>query len=346
MSDRAQGLRPEALDAFWGWWASAKDFVASAIAEKSLGESPVVGYISTAVHNLHPDLAWELGPGRNAQHNLTVSPEGNVTLRRLTQQWLGSAPPPDGTWEYYASRQPSGALAIEISGHRFASEEFRIAYTFDRSRERLDVELFHPKFRSSNDQLTRQVLFLTLDQCLGEDDVERWIGSIQAAKSQPTGALRLEEFVLAVAETRKVATGEQYTLGQGKSRDGKPVLISVNSALKQIDHLDHVFHLVIAIVVPHPDGNGFPSKEDAETLNRAEDALLAALGANAVQIGRVTWAGRREIHMFIRDATAGAATVDGWIAQIRPLAATSGIAFDPEWSAAKVGIYAALASRR
>lgn len=105
MSDPPEGLRPEALNAFWGWWAAAKDHVAAAIGGGTLGTSPLVGYITTAVHNLHPDLAWELGPGRVPNHNLTLTSEGNLALRRITEHWVRSAPAPDGTWEYYPSRQ-------------------------------------------------------------------------------------------------------------------------------------------------------------------------------------------------------------------------------------------------
>lgn len=199
MNDPAQGLTPQALGAFWTWWMSSKDRVAAAIAERSLAGSPVVEEISAAVHALHPGLAWELGPGRASRHNLTVTPEGNLVLRRLTAQWLASAPVPDQTWEYYASRQPSSVMTLDIGGKLFAPDEFRVAYAFDDSRERFDVQLFHPRFKKSDANLVRQALFLALDECLGEDDVERWIGSLEPATSVPGNAIALADFVSAVA---------------------------------------------------------------------------------------------------------------------------------------------------
>ena len=346
MQDPAQGLRPEDLTRFWSWWSTAKDRIAAAIADRSLGRSPLVDEISANVHALHPDIAWELGRGRTAMHNLTVTVEGNLLLRRLTEQWLRSSPPPDQTWEYHASRQASAPMGLEIGGKRFAPDEFRIASSFDESRERFDVVLFHPQFKKSDEKLVRQVLFLTLDECLGEDDVERWIGSIDSAKSAPGGAVPLLQFVAQVAGMRGKATGEQYTLGQGESRDGRPVIVSVNTALKQIDRLEHVFHLTAVIALRQPDGNGLPSSDEAEKVNEAEDRLLAELGDNAVQIGRVTWPGRREIHLFVRDPSAAEAVVTSWSAQSALWSCTHTIGFDPAWTAAKSGIYAALAPRR
>lgn len=346
MQDPAQGLRPEAIAAFWTWWATVKDRIAVAIADQSLGRSSLVDEISGAVHSLHPDFAWELGPGSTSMHNLTVTPEGNLSLRRLTAQWLASAPPPDKTWEYYASRQPSGQMGLELGGKRFAPEEFRIAYTFDESREKFDVALFHPVFKKSDENIVRHALFLTMDECLGEDDVERWIGRLDASRSVPPNATALPEFRAAVARMRDKVTGDHYTLGQGESRDGRLVIIAVNTALKQIDHLDHVYYLGIAIGLREPDANGLPASSESDALNAAEDRLLERLGANGVQIGRVTWGGRRELHFFVSDPAAAEAAFASWTGDIAPRVASHTIAFDPEWNAAKTGIYAALAPRR
>lgn len=298
------------------------------------------------MHALHPDIAWELGPGRSSRHNLTVTAEGNLVLRRLTEQWLRSAPPADPTWEFYASRQASAPMGLDIGGKRFNPDEFRIASTYDESRERFDVVLFHPQFAKSDDRLVRNVLFLTMDECLGEDDVERWIGSLEPARSAPRGAVSLVEFVSRLAEMRGKTTGDRYTLGQGQSRDGRPVIVAVNSALKQIDHLDHVYYLGIAIGLLAPDANGLPAPGESEELNAAEDRLADRLGANGVQIGRVTWGGRRELHFFVRDPAAAEAAFAAWTAELAPRAASHTLAYDPEWQASKTGIYAALAPRR
>ena len=346
MVPQPEGLRADALAAFWQWWSSVKDHVAAAIASRTLGESPLVEYITTAVHNLSPDLAWELGPGRSAQHNLTVTAEGNLVVRRLAAQWLAAAPPPDATWEYHDSRQPSSQLHLEIGGRRFAPEDFAVSFAYDGNRERFDVVLFHPEFGKADERLAHQAAFLTLDELLGEDDVERWIGRIDVAKSPPPGATRLDQFKQAVEGAGATASGDHFVLGEGMSRDGRRVIIATNEALKQIDHLDHVFHLKIGLALRAPDRNGFPGDEESARLNAFEDQLEATLGDNAIHIGRATWAGRREIHLFVRDPAAASAATDAWREQVQPWQPTSEIAYDPGWSAAKSGIYSMLAPRR
>jgi hypothetical protein len=344
VQDHPEHLSPEAISRFWSWWSSARDRVAHAIDTRSLSE-PVVSEISMAVHALNAGFAWELGPGRAARHALTVSPEGDLALRRMTGQWLRSAPTADPIWEFYASRQSSPRPGIEIQGQRFSPEEFRVAYQFDESRERFDIQVYHPRFKKSDDGVVSQVLFLTLDETLGEDDVERWVGEMAPVPSQPRGAKTLEEFIKAIDAARNRASGEQFTLGQGQSRDGHPVVVMVNTALKQIDHLDHVYQLVVVIGLRDTGPNGLPTNAEAEQLNRAEDDLLAGLGRNAIQIGRVTWAGRREIHFFVENPAQAESSVAAWTQTVIPRAATHVLVPDPGWTAAKEGIYAALAPR-
>lgn len=321
--------------------------MAAAIADGTLGGSPVVGHITTAVHNLHPALAWELGPGRAARHNLTVTPEGDMALRRLTAQWHASAPPPDETWEYHPCRQRTEPLlGLEIQGVRFSPEEFRVAFAFDDTRERFDVTLHHPVFKDADAGIVHHALFLTVDEALGEDDVERWIGALEPAAAAPSGAVGISEFVAAVDRARGVATGERFSLAQGQARDGKPVILMVNMALKQIDHLDHVFHLTVVVPLRDADRNGLTTNTEAQGLNAAEDALLGTLGDNAIQLGRVTWGGRREMHFYVRDPAAADAATRAWEASSAPWKPSHTMTFDPRWNASREGIYSMLAPRR
>jgi len=179
--DRSEYLSPEAISRFWAWWSSAKDRIAHAIDTQSLSE-PLVSEISMAVQAIDAGFAWELGPGRSSRHSLTVSPEGDLVLRRLTAHWLASAPPRDLTWEFYASRQSSPRLGLEIQGQRFSPEEFRVAYQFDESRERFDIQLYHPRFKKSDQDVVRQVAYLTLDETLGEDEVKILMAKIKSAQ--------------------------------------------------------------------------------------------------------------------------------------------------------------------
>lgn len=90
--------QPEAAGDFWSWWSEARDRVASAIATGGFDER-LVNDITRAVQGIHPAMAWELGPGKTAQHAFCISPEGNAEVRQSALRWLASAPPADATWD-------------------------------------------------------------------------------------------------------------------------------------------------------------------------------------------------------------------------------------------------------
>jgi hypothetical protein len=342
MSTEPGGLAQGSLERFWAWWATARDRFAAAIDKQTLSKQ-IAMEISNAVDSLHPSFVWELAPGRAARHALTLSPEGDLTVRRLTAAWLRSAPPPDETWEYHAARQPAPHLDLLIDGLEFSPVDFSIAYQYDDIHERFQVALHHPRFDRIPDNVRRQVAFLTLDQFLGEDEVERWLGAIDVAATAPARAVPLDEFTAEMDRRRAGATGGRFSLGHALDRNGHTAVVMLNTALKQIDHLDHVFHLAVYVRLRSPQQDGLPGGEEAEQLNQVEDRLVELFGENALHIGRLTLAGRREVHFYVRDPEAAEHSIAAWRTGAADWEINHAMRQDPTWSFSDDGFYAALA---
>jgi hypothetical protein len=288
---------------------------------------------------------WVIGRGRSSQHALILTSEGDLSIRRLTAAWLRSAPPPDEGWEYHAARPPAPHLDLEIDGREFSPADFCIAYEYDDGPERFDVALYHPRFDLTPDDVRRQVALLALDQFLGEDEVERWLGTVDVALAPPAGAVPLDEFRTEVGQRRSSATGHRFSLGHGLDQRGSPAVLMFNTALKQIDHLDHVFHLAVFFRLHDPRPDGLPGGDEAERLNEVEDQLLEELGDNGLLIGRLTLAARREIHFYVCDPEAAEQSIAGWRAQADAWGVNHSIEPDPAWSFVEDGFYRPLAPR-
>jgi Family of unknown function (DUF695) len=344
MATEADGLAPGSLERFWAWWGTARDRVAAAIDRQTLSKH-ITQEITNVVDSMHPSLIWELGPGRSSRHALTLTPEGDLSIRRLTAAWLRSAPPPDEAWEYHAARQPAPDRDLEIGGHEFASSDFRIAYEYDEGHERFHVALHHPAFDGIREEVRRQVTFLALDQFLGEDEVERWLGAVDVGPGMPTEAVTLDEFKAEVERRRAQATGHRFSLGHGLDERGSTAVVMFNTALKQIDNLDHVFHLAVYFRIHEPRPDGLPSAEEAEQLNEVEDRLLELLGDNALHIGRLTLAARREVHLYVRDPEAAEQSLAEWRTHADAWGVNHAIRPDPAWSFSEDGFYRPLAPR-
>jgi hypothetical protein len=298
---------------FWTWWAGARERVVAAIGSGGFDER-LIGEIGRAVQGIHPRMAWELAPGRVAEHAFCISPEGNAEVRQAALRWLESAPAADATWEYHASRQASPTLrSIQIGPWQVDFDEVRAISSWDESRHRVDVRLWHPKFPDLPREARLQVAFLFLDNLLGEDDVERWIGGIDLLEA-PTGGRTPDELRAEIARRREEGSGDAtWVLGQLTRPDGTMAIVTANAALKRIDHPFADHHVTIGVVL---DGPVMPTDDIAATINAEEDDLLERLGDAAVYVGRTTTPGLRELHFVTRAPDGMRPGIDGWAATL------------------------------
>ena len=184
--------------------------------------------LSRRVHAIHPDLAWETGPGlAGARHHLALSSEGDVTLRVLTERWLARAPAPDAAWEYYPARQPSGRdaklnLALhDAPGIDIAYADARAALEVDEAREVVHVKLHHPALARLPEKSRSTAAFLMLDDALGEDGVERWVGHLDLSVEPLPAAQPVAALAEAVASLERHSTGERWVIIEARTESGR-----------------------------------------------------------------------------------------------------------------------------
>ena len=313
-----------AIEAFWGWWGTDRDRIAAAIPAGSV--EAWVRVISERVHAIDSRLAWELSAGSAAQHALVVTPEGDPAVRHLARIWLAQAPPRDAVWEYFAARQPGPLGSLVLDGLQVDLAAFRAIVSWDEARARVDVRLWHPSFERAAHDTRMRAAFLFLDNLLGEDDVERWIGSIDLLDA-PTGGRTPDELRAEIARRAGEVVEDQWTLGTIGDGEGIAVL---NLTVKPIDHPECGFHLKATMargidqLAQHPDET---AKVDA-----AEDRLVDALGtAGVVHLGHVTRRREREVHFMCADGERARQIANDWAAAERPLGPRIEVRPDPGW---------------
>ena len=293
---------------YWTWWAGARGRVEHAI-ENGAFSPALVDEISKAVRKVHPQMAWELAKGHQARHAFCMTPEGNPAVRPAALRWLASAPPPDATWEYHPARQasPMAGLTMEAGGHRFELDRMRAISSWDESRQRLDVRLWHDEFANAPLEVRQQVGFIFLDNLLGEENVERWVGQVDLLE-QPSGGKTPDELRAEVERHAAEPAGDTWVLIQGTYR-GQPMFVMGDAGLKRIDHPFADQHAAIHIGIA---GGGLPDNELAEQLNGEEDRLAACLAGVAALACRATVPGERTIHFVAEDVAAVRAGIDAW----------------------------------
>ncbi len=292
----------DGIAGFWSWWKKARPKVERALEARDLGG--LEDELTAKVQAIEPGIRWELGPGEDGRKGLALVWDGDLRRRRLTEEWKKRAPAKDPEWTYFAAR-PAGEswkdLVISIDRHRVELGKFLCSFEVDTNAERVHTKLFHPGMTKMPENVRVTITFVMLDRAFGEDGVERWLGEIEIAKSKPKGAKPVAELVKAVSKLAKKATGDRFALYRG-TRDGAPIFIMKNDALKPIDHLACDTELAVTITFDEATDAGLPTKKESVAVDKMENELVDALEGKACFHGRETCGGQRMLFFFATPA--------------------------------------------
>jgi hypothetical protein len=183
------------VEQFWRWFAGSAPRIYKVIEDKQA--QTLAPEMSAKVDELMPRMAWVFGPGENgARYSLTLTGEGVIHKQLLAEFWLQQAPKIEG-WSFYSSRQASlnaKGWNIDIGGNKFDPLEFWLTPHLENDREKVGITVWHPLFASLSDNDRFGILFLVLDEFLGEFGTQNWIGEIafsdkKLAESMPVAEL-------------------------------------------------------------------------------------------------------------------------------------------------------------
>lgn len=304
-----------AVREFWTWWEGARGAAAEAA---RTGEVGALGAELTArVHAIHPQLVWSLH--RDPPQTLCVSAGGLLGLRPLAEAWRRAAPEGDG-WTFLAARPAVDERwpVVDVAGEPISSREALFRVDLDADREQIHVEVWHPLFDAMPDELRGSMVFAMMDALLGEDGVLRWVGELGLADEAPGDGVDAAGLRAVVQQLAEASTGERWTVGTIETDEGTFV-VSVNRALKGLDHVDKPYWAVVRWSL---DGGDDALRAALD----AEEELLSEAEALLVVVGRETGAGRRDLHLHVSEAGAAEVRRAG-----RELGARVDVRPDPRW---------------
>jgi hypothetical protein len=213
------------VDAFWRWFEEVAPRLYAAIEAGDCGT--LTEETSRKVNELQAGFAWVYGPGEAGKgHSLTISGEGVEQRQLLAQQCCALAPKIAG-WTFYASRQagPIKGHVITMDGQRFDPKEIWVTPSVDAENQRIDITVWHPSWGQIDEKKRWTVVFLFLDEVLGEYGTQWWIGEIRFGSDRLVGSFPLEELAGYVAEIsqrndwKKYPVGESWTLFEIKTTE-------------------------------------------------------------------------------------------------------------------------------
>ena len=292
---------------FWRWYQEVAERFYNTIEQNACGE--LVEEVSDAVHRWTPGLAWVFGPGKDGGHSFTLSGEGVKPLQLLTDYWRRQAPEIPH-WTFYSSRQPTPPellkdFAINIQDEeQVDTEGFLLKTSVVEETEVLDVVAWHPTLEIVPEEHHLQLLFLLLDEALGEFGVQTWLGDIKVEPFTPEEStkrlLELPEFIQQIEQYyqwRKIPPLESCSLYELprtlNARRGDTVVGATTIPNVVFDFLENdgklpenpYEELGAEFAYVALDGALFPKGKQREVRGEFEDAIGEALEAE--QSGQV-----------------------------------------------------------
>jgi hypothetical protein len=204
----------QCVEAFWAWYASVADrFYQEIEARRCAG---LADEVSENVDKHLAHFAWVFGPGAAGKgHSFTLTAEANRHRQFLTQYWQGRAPKLPG-WTFYPARQPGelGSIVLDGSQLRFDPIEIWLTPFLDDQDEEIDLTVWHPLFARMTEKQRWMVVFLFLDEALGEYGTQERIGELKLNNERLAQAIPLAELAGFVAQTENAKGWKRYIPGE------------------------------------------------------------------------------------------------------------------------------------
>ncbi|MEM7473809.1 MAG: hypothetical protein AAF483_02380 [Planctomycetota bacterium] len=285
---------------FWEWFPTVAQRFFDTIEAGDCGE--LAEETGEVMAELLPHMAWVFGPGEDGGHSFTVSGEGLIAKQLLADYWQKQAVELPG-WTFYAARQGSPleelrGMAIAIGEQESVdSDSFMIQTNVVDEHEAIDIVAWHPLLEKIPEEHHPQILFLLLDEALGEFGTQTWIGNIEI-EPIPEGAehvrslTQLPEYIKSVhkyhgwekldpPETISVYELTQQSPGpRGDTIVGSstiPGIISEYVARGGKLEEDPLEDTGAELAYISMDTSQFPDGNQAEVRGNMEDAIEAAL---------------------------------------------------------------------
>ena len=169
------------VDDFWAWFPTVAQE-----AYQDMNEGDLDGIMSrfpSEMNRLMPNLSWVFGPGKDDGLSLTITGEGQKGKQMLAACWLNRAVELPN-WSFYASRQASPRTSnegaeIDVGGNRLGLIDVRATPIVDVESQCVDLQVWHPLFEKLDEDGRWQILYLFLDEVLGEFGTQTWLGNLE-----------------------------------------------------------------------------------------------------------------------------------------------------------------------
>lgn len=174
--------------AFWRWFQANE----SRLFDFEKDQQRVFDELQAQLQLVHPGLTFEFGPKENGQREFVISADGIRDVFPAVLA-LANAAPPLPRWKITKFRPRRGfQTPVALNGLKISPEQ--VEFTIEPDGDKAGLTLFIDGYNANQHEKYASVVYLMLDQVLGEYDVETKVGFINLESRSAQSKLGKQSF--------------------------------------------------------------------------------------------------------------------------------------------------------
>lgn len=157
---------------FWKWFQENE----AVLFDFEKDQERMFDKLLTQMHRVQPNLTFEFGPKENGRREFIISADGIKEAFPKVESLYASAPALP-RWKFVKFRPRREPFDISYAGVNVVAKSVRV--DAERQGQKADVTVFVPNYSKAQNRAYSAIVFLLLDQALGEYDVETRVGAIE-----------------------------------------------------------------------------------------------------------------------------------------------------------------------
>ena len=175
-------------DNFWKWFSSNE----STLYDFDKNQEAIFNSLSIELHKVNPNLTFEFSPKIDGHREFVISADGIRDAFPAVEALYAKAPVLP-RWKFIKFRQRHDPSDITYGGITIEARKVRVLIV--REDQRAKLTIYVQGYSQAQHKAYAPIVFLLLDQALGEYDVETNVGQIQikSVTDAPTNTCTLAE---------------------------------------------------------------------------------------------------------------------------------------------------------
>jgi len=182
------------VENFWNEFCLQESEIRRLIEEQADAQL-IMSKMKQIVNLAFNDISFEIG--YKEKYELTLTPEGDRSKLFLVEYWRkNSKESLKKNWNFYSYKQavPNGKdMELRIYDIILGKEDYHISYKIDETKRKLNLQIYSPKLMEIDEEKRYSVIFMALDQYIGEIYAMEYIGQVAFVDNQLSDMVNLIE---------------------------------------------------------------------------------------------------------------------------------------------------------